>query len=215
MSERYLLKAKLFEYVKYNKETVAKILIVFVVVLIGIFFYQEDNPTKEISIENNLVSQEAIALTGTGIQEVKYIYVDIAGAVKKPGVLKLEEDTRIYQAIEISGGLMAEADVSTINMAAKLKDENKIYIPEIGEKLDISINNNSQSISGTGNNIQININTANSQELQELSGVGPSTAEKIIEYRELHGSFQKIEEIMNVSGIGVKTFDKFKDKIYI
>ena len=215
MSERYLLKAKLFEYVKYNKETVAKILIVFVVVLIGIFFYQEDNPTKEISIENNLVSQEAIALTGTGIQEVKYIYVDIAGAVKKPGVLKLEEDTRIYQAIEISGGLMAEADVSTINMAAKLKDENKIYIPEIGEKLDISINNNSQSISGTDNNIQININSANSQELQELSGVGPSTAEKIIEYRELHGSFQKIEEIMNVSGIGVKTFDKFKDKIYI
>jgi competence protein ComEA len=212
---RYFLKDKLLEYIKYNKQNFAKILIFIIVVLIGIFFFLKDNKSEEILIDNDFVSKEAIGLTEASIQQVKYIYVDISGAVNNPGVLKLEEDTRIYQAIEISGGLKAKADISGINMATKLKDENKVYIPEIGEKVVALANSNFQSIIGTDSNDKININAANNQELQELSGIGPSTADKIIKYREEHGNFLLIEDIMNVSGIGIKTFDKFKEKICI
>lgn len=209
------MKDKIFEYVKYHKENTVKIVIIFCVVIFGLFICLGKNSSEEIVIEKPSATASAVLLTAAGIEDVNYIYVDISGAVMNPGVLKLEENTRVYQAIEISGGLKAGADVSGINMAAKLKDENKIYIPEIGEKLETPAINNLQPMSGIDNNGLIDINTANSQQLQELSGVGPSTAEKIIQYRENNGSYLVIEDIKNVSGIGDKTFDKFKDKICI
>jgi len=209
------VKEKIFEYIKYHKENAVKILIVVVVIIIGLFTCLGKDSAEDIVIEKNLLTAEAVVVTAGGIEVVNYIYVDISGAVVNPGVLKLEENTRVYQAIEISGGLKASADVSGINMAAKLKDENKIYIPEIGEKLETPVVNNLQPTSGIDNNGLIDINKANSQQLQELSGVGPSTAEKIIQYRENNGSYLVIEDIKNVSGIGDKTFAKFKDKICI
>ena len=209
------MKDKIFEYVKYHKENTVKIVIIFCVVIFGLFICLGKDSSEEIVIEKPSATASAVLLTAAGIEDVNYIYVDLSGAVMNPGVLKLEENTRVYQAIEISGGLKAGADVSGINMAAKLKDENKIYIPEIGEKLETSAINNLQPIPGIDNNGLIDINTANSQQLQELSGVGPSTAEKIIQYRENNGSYLVIEDIKNVSGIGDKTFAKFKDKICI
>jgi len=209
------VKYKIFEYVKYHKENAVKIIIILSVVIIGLFISSGKDHSEEIIIEKTSVTAAAVFITAAGIEDVNYIYVDLSGAVINPGVLKLEENTRVYQAIEISGGLKAGADVSGINMAAKLKDENKIYIPKIGEKLKTPAVNNLESIPGIENNGQIDINTANSQQLQELSGVGPSTAEKIIQYREVHGSYLVIEDIKNVSGIGDKTFAKFKDKICI
>ena len=209
------MKYKIFEYVKYHKENAVKIIIILSVVIIGLFISSGKDHSEEIIIEKTSVTAAAVFITAAGIEDVNYIYVDLSGAVINPGVLKLEENTRVYQAIEISGGLKAGADVSGINMAAKLKDENKIYIPEIGEKLKTPAVNNSQLMPGIDNNDQIDINTANSQQLQELSGVGPSTAEKIIQYREDYGSYLVIEDIKNVSGIGDKTFAKFKDKICI
>lgn len=209
------MKDKIFEYVKYHKENTVKIVIIFCVVIFGLFICLGKNSSEEIVIEKPSATASAVLLTAAGIEDVNYIYVDISGAVMNPGVLKLEENTRVYQAIEISGGLKAGADVSGINMAAKLKDENKIYIPEIGEKLETPAINNLQPMPSIDNNGLIDINTANSQQLQELSGVGPSIAEKIIQYRENNGSYLVIEDIKNVSGIGDKTFAKFKDKICI
>ncbi|MBK5246116.1 MAG: helix-hairpin-helix domain-containing protein [Peptostreptococcaceae bacterium] len=212
------MKVKIFEYIKYHKEYSVKILIIFCLVLFGLFICLGNDTSKEIVVEKNgvtAVTAEAVILTGAGIEDVNYIYVDISGAVNSPGVLKLEENMRVYQAIEMIGGLKADADVSGINMAAKLEDENKIYIPKVGEKLETAAINNLQSKTGIDHNGKININTANSQQLQELSGVGPSTADKIIQYREEHGSYQIIEDIKNVSGIGDKTFAKFKDNICI
>lgn len=214
----YFVKVKIFEYIKYHKEYSVKILIIFCLVLFGLFICLGNDTSKEIVVEKNgvtAVTAEAVILTGAGIEDVNYIYVDISGAVNSPGVLKLEENMRVYQAIEMIGGLKADADVSGINMAAKLEDENKIYIPKVGEKLETAAINNLQSKTGIDHNGKININTANSQQLQELSGVGPSTADKIIQYREEHGSYQIIEDIKNVSGIGDKTFAKFKDNICI
>ena len=209
------MKVKIFEYIKYHKENTVKILIIFCVILFGLFLCLGNDDSKEIIVEKNIPTPEAIEVTGAGIEAVNYIYVDISGAVKNPGVLKLEENMRVFQAIEMTGGLNADADVSGINMAAILKDENKIYIPKIGEKLETSTINNFQPTPGIDNKGKINLNTATSLQLQELSGIGPSTAEKIIQYREEHGSYSIIEDIKNVSGIGDKTFAKFKDNICI
>lgn len=214
---RNSLKGKIVEYIKYHKENVVKAVIIFSVIIFGLFIsFGKDRP-EEIVVEKNSASTstEAIVLNTSGVEEVKYIFVDVSGAVNHPKVLKVEEDTRVYLAIEMAGGLQPNADISGINMAAKLKDENKIYIPKMGEKFISTAGNNLKQLSGVENNDKININTADSQQLQELSGVGPSTAEKIIQYREDHGSYLFIEDIKNVSGIGDKIFAKFRDKICI
>lgn len=166
------------------------------------------------------------------------IYVDVTGAVVSPSVIKLPEGSRVFQAIELVGGITANGDTKYINLAAKLMDGEQLYIPtkmEVTEKESLeSQTGGSANIKNTGNtNLQatrnigvtsnstiqsnglININTADSQELQELTGVGPSTSEKIISYRNDYGAFEKIEDLKNVSGIGDKTFDKFKDKICV
>lgn len=209
------MKDKIVEYIKYHKEHVIKTVIILSVIIFGLFISIGKESPEEIIVEKNSVATEAIVLTSTGIQVINYIFVDLSGAVNNPTVLKLEEDTRVYQAIEMAGGLKPNADISGVNMAAKLKDENKIYIPEFGETAVAAPANNLNQIAGIDNNGKININTANSQQLQELSGVGPSTAEKIIQHREEHGSYLNIEDITKVSGIGDKTFAKFKDKICI
>ncbi len=166
------------------------------------------------------------------------IIVDVDGAVVSPGVVELSEGARVYEAIEKAGGLTSEADTTLVNKAEGLSDGDKIYIPfkekEASSKVSSKSTGKSSSLSGvvtskTGKNAVsasisgeaesgsglININTADSDKLQQLKGVGPSTAEKIISYRQQNGSFGSIEELMNVSGIGQKTFDSLKDNITI
>ena len=166
------------------------------------------------------------------------IIVDVDGAVVSPGVVELSEGARVYEAIEKAGGLTSDADTTLVNKAEGLSDGDKIYIPfkekETSSKSTAKSTKKSTGLSGvvtnkTGKNAVsasisgeadsgsglININTADSTKLQQLKGVGPSTAEKIIAYRQQNGNFGSIEELMNVSGIGQKTFDSLKDKITI
>ena len=186
----------------------------------------EDSSDK---IETEL-NKENLAEVNEKIDAV--IYVDIEGAIKNPGVIKLKPDTIVMDAIEAAGGLTSEANTKYINRASKLSDGDKIYIPT---EADI-INPDNQELfgnssgfinsgtSGTGSNLssdknstdaKININTADSENLQKLTGVGPATAQKIIDYRESYGKFSSLEDLMNVSGIGEKTFAKMKDHIEV
>lgn len=136
------------------------------------------------------------------------IYVDVSGAVLNPGVYELAEDSRVFEAAEKAGGLAENADTSSVNLAARLADGDKLYIPTKDEikagKTDAGI------ITGI-----ININTADAVRLTEISGIGPSTAQKIIDYRTQHGSFKSVTELLNVSGIGEKTLAKIKDKLCV
>ncbi|WP_051280214.1 helix-hairpin-helix domain-containing protein [Anaerovorax odorimutans] len=158
------------------------------------------------------------------------IYVDITGAVVKPSVIKLPEESRVFEAVELAGGITSEGETKYINLAEKLSDGEKIYIPtkkEIKEKEEaeteqqdlIKINgefeNNGINKKSDDNKQLININTADSTVLQQLTGIGPSTAEKIISYRESNGLFKKIEDLKNVNGIGDKIFEKLKNNICI
>lgn len=145
------------------------------------------------------------------IEPMKVI-VDVKGAVARPGVYEVDEGSRVIDVIEKAGGILENADVNQINFAETLKDEMVVYVPKIGEEM-----NQSQTVSSSGasHNDKIRINYATSEELQKLTGIGPSKAEAIISYREENGPFQVEEDLLNVSGIGQKTFEKIKDEITV
>lgn len=154
------------------------------------------------------------------------ILVHIAGAVQKEGIIELSSDSRLADAIEKAGGLKENADMEKINLAYHLEDGIKIYIPSKSEKQkeeNSSKDETEKYITKSGdskheatqNNIKININTATQTELETIPGIGPSTALKIIKYREENKKFKSIEEIKEVSGIGESKYNSIKDKITV
>ena len=153
---------------------------------------------------------------------INNIVIYICGAVKENKVVTLKENSRICDAIDAAGGLTSNADLTTINLAYILEDGEKIYIPKKGETIQTdSISSNSQNSSYSNyssssiNNNKVNINKATQTELETIPGVGPSTALKIINYREENGKFKNIEDIKNVSGIGDTKYEKIKNYISI
>lgn len=152
---------------------------------------------------------------------VTTIYVDVCGAVKYPGVYQLDSGARVFEALELAGGLTDEASVQAINQAGFLTDGQKLYIPTEAEwdagLTQDSIQNaaNEQMPSESVDDGRININTADEAGLCELPGIGESRAQAIIQYREEHGDFKSIEEIQNVSGIKSGMFTKIKDLIKV
>src|SRR5699024_8534870 len=133
------------------------------------------------------------------------------GEVKKEGIVYLEASSRIVDAIKEAGGATKEADLSQINLAYELQDGQKIYIPNKNEKIseyitmssgnNVIIEENNSSAETERKENKVNINTANVNELDNLPGIGPSLAQRIIEYREENGNFKSIEELQNVKGI--------------
>ena len=137
----------------------------------------------------------------------EYIYVDIQGAVENPGVYKLPTNTRLFQLIIKAGGFSNDADVKRINQSIILQDELYIYIPNIFDQI---IEDNEEEVS-----TKININTASKSELETLPGIGPQTAQNIIDYREDIQGFTTIEDLMDVPGIGEATFAQIAEFITV
>lgn len=154
-------------------------------------------------------------------------FVHICGAVAAPGVYVLPQGSRIYQAVEMAGGFLPEADSHFLNLAQPVADGMKITVwtsqeAETAEGQGIEIPGNPSGYQGDGEAAaglkakpKVNINTAGKEELMTLRGIGASRAEDIIAYREKHGSFEKIEDIMKVSGIKDAAFEKIKDDITV
>lgn len=141
------------------------------------------------------------------------IFVDIGGEVVHPMLAELEDGSRVEDAIEAAGGLTEDADLSSINRAAFINDGDKIYIPSSDDAAVPLLSDPGGAAAAQTAGGKVNINTADSQELQTLTGIGPVTADKIIEYRQTNGRFTTIEDIKKVSGIGEKTFEKFRESI--
>jgi len=150
------------------------------------------------------------------------LFVHIEGAVEKPGLYKLSSDSRVNDILVAAGGLSDQADrdwfTKNVNIAQKLSDGIKIYIPSIGELktgevAGLGIVAGFETIGGLED--KVNLNSASVSQLDNLPGIGPATAQKIIDYRQNNGFFSKIEELMKVPGIGEKTFEKLKEKITI
>ena len=188
---------------------------------------KDNYSSKQASLEENKESKVA-----------KY-YIDIKGFVKKPGVYEVTADNIVNDCIKLAGGLLKNADTTTINLSKKVSSEMVIYIPkkeeviktttnttvtkdqEIPNDAVASDNNKSNSSISKDNNTQtpnrtlVNINTATIQELTTLSGIGDAKAQDIIDYRTLNGNFKTIEDIKNVSGIGEALYAKIKDYITV
>lgn len=154
----------------------------------------------------------------------KKIYIHLDGKIKNPGVIEIEENSRLNDAIEKAGGLLPEANSKAVNLAMVLNDGSKIYIPSKEENDNSSVGNDSQDLysdefekenkkSEKKKNEKVNINKANKQELTNIKGVGDSTAEKIITYRKEHGKFNTVEELKEVKGIGDSKFNNIKDSV--
>lgn len=156
-------------------------------------------------------SGEAVMLRPAPTQ--RPVIVHITGAVPRPGVYALPEGSRVQDGIAAAGGFLAEAERTGINLAALLIDGEQLDIPFIEGASPVLATPGPTVVAATTE--LININTASQAELESLPGIGPTTAQKIIEYREQNGDFLSIEELMNVSGIGPGIFDRVRDLITV
>ena len=220
----------MYEFNKKQK-IILGIIISIIIISFLYYIYTKDDQisiSTEETIEENIVEEET---EEENIVE-ENIIVHVSGAVNKEGIVELAPNSRISDAIDQAEGLKENADTKEINLAFKLEDGMKIYIPTIGENNNIENEESSNYITSFGGIVQaqeenieinsdkktsqkININTATQTELETLPGIGPSTSTKIINYREENGKFQTIEEIKEVSGIGDAKYENIKDLISV
>lgn len=226
-----------------NKKIMITIVVIVIIASICYYMYTKDRDFLDLQSQELEIEQNQSNITEDNKTEEddnsNNIVVHISGAVNKEGIVDLKENSRIADAIEKAQGLKEEACIDEINLAYVLEDGMKIHIPtkeEINSKKETdsqeyitkasgtnieddskSTSNSSKSSSGTtlSKNSKININTATQTELETLPGIGPSTATKIINYREQQGKFKSIEDIKNVSGIGDSKFNNIKDLICV
>ena len=142
----------------------------------------------------------------------EWIYVDVCGAVRNPGVYRIETGSRVFQVLEQAGGCTEEASLETVNQADLLTDGQKIriYTKEEAGQMEKKLQEEDPLLDD-----RVDINRAGKEELMTLTGVGETRAQAILAYRETHGSFSSVEELMQVEGIKEKTYEKLKDQIRI
>ncbi|MFI3176127.1 MAG: helix-hairpin-helix domain-containing protein [Eubacteriales bacterium] len=163
-----------------------------------------ENTTQE---SESILEEEATEEEEVEEEEPSSIYVYVCGAVVQEGVYEVETGTRLYQVIELAGGLLEDAAAESINQAILLEDGQQIII-YTKEELEEQIQQ--EASSGL-----VNINLASVEQLCQLSGIGESRANDIVAYRDAYGSFATNEDIMNVTGIKEGTYDQIKDYITV
>jgi competence protein ComEA len=156
----------------------------------------------------NSQPNEAMQVVPITISEPE-IFVDVTGAVNKPGVYTLTGKSRVIDAIKAAGDSAPGADLSTINLARVLNDGEQIYVDST------VVNSNGMRISKAVRSGPININRATARQLDALDGVGPVIAQRIVDYRKINGSFLTIDDLQKVSGIGAAKFAQIKAKVRI
>ena len=175
--------------------------------------------------------EETVCTTDTesSLETERTIMVHICGAVISPGVYELPNDSRIFDAVKIAGGFHEDACRDYVNLAQSLEDGCKIIIPTelqvsqetIQDKAEetfqaVVTDQNKQGVNDSSEKSSlVNINTADEERLTTLTGIGKTRAKSIITYREEHGAFNSIEEIMNVTGIKEASYQKIKDEITV
>lgn len=215
-----------------NKKIIGLAIITIIIFIVSIFLYKqkssnafkEEYMTEIFEEESNdnmeyteTLEEDTSIINEDSIDRNKII-VEIKGEVAKPDVYQLEEGSIIKDLIDMAGGVTEEADLSRINRAEELLNHELIIIGNINDETESSVVQNSSTSSSNGNNSDkgstlININTADLEQLNEITGIGNIKAQSIIDYREANGGFKSLEELKNVDGIGDKTFEKIKDQI--
>jgi len=150
----------------------------------------------------------------------KSVMVDIKGAVNHPGVFTTNEGARVVDVLKLAGGVTKEADVNQINLAQHITDEMVIFVPKIGEvpPAPLAINGSSSptpTSDQTKDSPVVHLNSATLTDLETLSGIGPSKAQAILDYRTKNGPFHKLDDLKNVTGIGDKSFEKISPQLVL
>lgn len=179
---------------------------------------QEKEPETADGAETKDGQEENPEQTEESLPE--WIYVDVSGAVENPGVYRIEAGSRVFQVLEQAGGCTEDASLETVNQADLLSDGQKIriYTREETEQMGDDLRDESQGMetdSQTTSDGRVDINRAGKEELMTLTGIGETRAQAILAYRESHGKFSSVEELMQVEGIKEKTYEKLKDQIRI
>lgn len=208
------------EILNKKQKIIVVVLIIIMCIVIGYYIISKTEKYDYSDIEkiSNIIEEDQEV--DDNIIENK-IVIHITGEVEEEGVIELEKGARISDAIEEAGGTTEEADLSNVNLAYSLSDGQKVKIPNINEKDEEIIvveEKAGENIIIEGNKSKeekININKAAQTEIETLPGIGPSTALKIITYRNEHGKFKNIEDIKNVSGIGDSKFENIKEYICV
>lgn len=213
-----------------KKEFIIKIGCICIIIIISVFlivFYSQKEKQNEVydnffeidNIENTISLEEKnISNTIENQINIEKIKVYITGEVNSPGVKEVEEGARIEDVIVLAGGLTEFANINKVNLAYKLEDGQKIYIPNVNEKVEeyITEENGEGIVEKTSKSLaKININTADIGKLCELPGVGESLASRIVLYREENGKFKSIDDLKNVSGIGEKKFESLREYVVV
>lgn len=208
-----------------KKDKIIYGLIVAVVILLANFIYSNDvggffDNENRISLidqdklEGNKIDDSLDVEDESINNSIKKVY--ISGEINNPGVYEIREEQRLEDLIKEAGGLTNEADDRNLNLAQRLEDQMKIYIPNINEENLLENTDRNQEalpVSNTDSSL-VNINTANKDELMSLPNIGDKRADSIIEYRKSQ-KFEKIEDIKNVTGIGEKYYEALKDLITV
>lgn len=143
------------------------------------------------------------------------LYVHAAGALARPGLYRVEAGSRVADLLDAAGGPTPDADVDRLNLASRLDDGQRVYVPRLGETAE------AESEGGGGDPVAgqtsgpLDLNAATQAQLEELPGVGPSTARAIIEYRKRNGRFRAVEELLEVRGIGPAKFSEIEPLVKV
>ena len=228
---------KVLEFGRKYKYLILSGVVILMMIIAGVMVYLFGDKKEEV-VEDVIKEEVAVVEPKEEVLEEEKeesITIDIKGEVKTPGVYELPLNSRVIDAINISGGLTNKADTSDINLSKILKDENVIVISnkysnqttKYTKKETLVVNNastskdnvvsssNSSDTNTNKTNDKVSINTATKEQLMNLNGIGESKANDIIAYRNQNGLFKSIEDIKKISGIGDKLFDKIKDHITI
>jgi len=176
-------------------------LVVIGVIILCVFIIANMSDSENEIIFDPILSEEIV-------EEVKFIYIDLKGEIKNPGVYKIEDSSRLFQVISLAGGTTMDADVLAFNLSLRLRDEQVIYIPSVYDEYPMITEINENAENGI-----VNINTASLQELDTLPGIGPTTAQSIIDYRNENGSFSNIDDLISVPGVGEATLNEIRELI--
>lgn len=183
-------------------------LVLFIVTLAGtVFLLRRSDAPPTVTL---------ITATPRPTATIASILVDVRGAVNQPGVYTLPAGSRVQDALARAGDVTSNADTRTLNLARRLNDGEQLYVPRQGEATSVPPTPSSRSApTATRAPSKININTASVDELDTLPGIGPSLAQRIVDYRTQNGDFKTIEDIKKVRGIGDALFNQIKDLITV
>ncbi|MFS0603665.1 helix-hairpin-helix domain-containing protein [Peribacillus frigoritolerans] len=189
----------------------------------GIYFFSqqgEDPADTEDIFSVTAKEAEMEQSVNESAAEPEIIKVDVKGAVKSPGIFTAQAGDRVIDLISAAGSFTEKADTDKVNFAQIIEDQMVIYVPEIGEEdkgnlENIQVGTSGDAVTkGTSGGL-VNLNTATQEDLQTLTGIGPSKANAILEYRESIGKFKEVDELKQVTGIGDKTYERLRDSISV